>query len=105
MSDNPYESPQNVSPPEPGSDDEQRFQPSDFASAGCSFVAIFPLTLVLCGGLLGFVFFQPRGPEVQFREYIILVAVILLIPLLLASLSAWQALYQARRRRIRRRKT
>jgi len=100
MDDNPYEAPSTTTSSPDDGVDTQRFHLRDYLSAGCSFVVVFPLVLILLGGVVA-------GPIAgPFRVSSLMAAVVTVgvfaTALVLASLSAWQALYQARRRRLRR---
>ena len=96
MDDNPYEAPSTTTAPPVDRVDTQRFHRRDYISAGCSFVVVFLLVLVLLGGMFGLTM-----PD-RSRSLLMWAVGIFVWALALASLSAWQALYQARRRRLRR---
>jgi len=99
MDDNPYEAPS--TPPAPTVDSvyTQRFHRRDYLSAGCSFVVVLPLVLILLAGAVGMLASHPIESPVT--SSVIFLGIVV-AALLLASLSGWQALYQARRRRLRR---
>ena len=99
MDDNPYETPSTTATPPTDGIDTQRFHRNDYLSAGCSFVVVLPLMLFPLGGVVAMLGSHPG--ESPLRAAVI-IAGIVVGALVLASLSAWQALYQSRRRRLRR---